>query len=369
MIRTMAILRPRPNFITLLIFSAFLLLIGGCKKPPVVQGVGVAVTQNGVSVTVVETKLIRPEFEGLRGAVVSENPVLQVTVQLTNNSESPVTYDLGWNQTVSTQAQSVLVFAGSDYETDVSEATQIPAVDLSDVSYLDDPISASTTVAPGGSLTDMILFAAPPEGTQSLLISIPPGLFHDPKLPAYITVPWQPNDVVPLHTVGVGEVYEGGGFSLRVTGVTTEWVQLQDAANEIGISNAPLMKIAFELTNTGGEAATYRPTRERGAVAFPTLLQPDGSSVPRATFNAAVKVVGQKDTRQQVPPGETVEDFILFQRPPQGVGSLRFIFPGKRIGGSGQGRVELNYQYANPQKPAEWLPPVEEVEGDADGSE
>lgn len=358
----MAILRTRPNLIILLIASALMLFMGGCKKPPVVQGIGVAVSQNGVSVAVIDAKLIRPEFEGLRGAVVSEHPVLELTVQLTNNSESPVTYDLGWNQTVSTQTQSIIVFAGSDYETDVSEANQISAVDLSDVSYLDDPVTSSTTVVSGDSLTDKILFAAPPEGTQSLLISIPPGLFHDQKLPAYITVPWQPNDVAPLETVGLGEVYEGGDFSLRVSAVTTEWVQLQDAANEVGISNEPLMKIAFELTNTSPEPVTYRPTRERGAVAFPTLLQPDGASVPRATFNAAVKVVGQKDTRQQVAAGESVEDFILFHRPAQGVESLRFIFPGKRIGGSGQGRVELSYQYANPQKPAEWLPPVEAEE-------
>lgn len=333
-------------------------MLVGCKKPPVVQGLGVPVVQDGVSVTVTGAKLIRPEYEGLRGAVVSENPVLELTVELVNNSESPVSYDLGWNQTVSKQQQSILVFAGSDPELAVSEANQISAINLSDMSYLNDPVTGPATVAPGTSLTDKLLFNMPPEGTQSLLVSIPPNLFPNSELPGYVQLPWQPNEVSPLPAVQINEVYEGDGFSFKVTDVSTEWVRLRDASGEVGITSEPLVKISFTVTNTTEDPVTYRPTRERGAVAFPILLQADGTGVTRATIGAAFKVNGQIETRQQVQPGASVEDFMLFRRPPQGVDRLKFVFPGKRIGASGQARVELDYSWQDPPKPAEWQVPA-----------
>jgi hypothetical protein len=356
--------RTRSTIVLGIALIGLALTISGCKKPPVVQGAGTAVSQNGVSASVSKAELIRPEFEGLRGAVVSERPMLQLTLEVTNQTDGPLNYDLGWNQTVATQSQSVVVFVGSDPETDVSETNQVASVDLADVEYLEDPVTEVTTVAAGNSLTDKILFEKPPEGTTSLLVSIPPALFPDSDMPGYIVLPWEPNEVDPLPSVAVGEMYEDSEFSLKVTDVTTEWVRLTNASDEVGITNDPLMKIAFTLTNNTEEPVTYRPTRERGAVAFPTLLQPDGNSVPRATFDSAVKVNGQKDSRVQVGPGESIEDFMLFQRPPEGVGQLSFIFPGKRIGASGQARVDVDYTYTTPQKPADWRPPEEDSEDD-----
>lgn len=328
-------------------------------EPPVAV-MGAPVQIGAVSASVLDVSAAYLELETPSGAVTTESPVLLLRLAVTNGGQENVHYDLGWSTTQSTQLQSALLFRDPGPEIQLSPAGNIPIISLGSNQYLADPVTSATTIAPGQTLEDVLLYQLPPADASSLLLSLPPTIFGaENRLPAYVRIPWTAPAEVPQPTpVPIGEPVVGQGYTFTITGTEQAYQPLLRSGKN-GFSSSPLLRLQFEVTNTGSTTIEYVPLRANRGIDAPTLLDEHGSPVETASFEDGITVTGFVNERRQIGPGESFRSFLLFRRPTTTSGQLTFVMSGKRVSSTGLIRVAIPYEQREVPVPEELRPPEE----------
>lgn len=342
--------------------AATALAVAGCRTAPEAT-LGTPITLNGVTVTVTAAELRYLDLEGLQGGSGTEVPYLVVDLSLTNGSEAALRYDLNWGASAATQAQAPLLFVASAAEAEITSGEPISSVAfLGDLAYLDDPVSEATNVAVGGALEDLLFFEAPPAGASELVLSLNPSIFGtDNPLPAYVRIPAPTADVTPPAATAMGSAYVGPGFDFTVLSSELEWVSLTESTSgRAGFSERPLLKVTFQVNNTGDSELVYAPPGVSNTE-YPPTLSAGETPIARASFQPTIAVDGAQTTRAPIPAGSSYTGFLLFEAPAPDVTQLRFTIPGKRFGSTGLVRVDIPHVHTEVPQPDALTPQVIEA--------
>lgn len=345
-----------------LLVGAACFALAACRTAPEsVQGS--PIVQSGVTVNVMSSELRYLDLEGMSGGVATEEPYFVVSLTVSNGSEAPVRYDLNWGASAMTQAQSVLLFSAPAPEASMTSGLPIQALSfLGDLQFLEDPVTSAESIAVGSSLTDLLVFQAPPEGVTELVLSVPPSVFGaDNPMPAYFRIPYTPAEVAPPAATILGAPHIGPDFTFTATNAALEWVALTNTTDgKDGFSGHPVLKITFRVDNTGDAPLVYAPPRVSNSEAAPSLAA-GLALIPSATFEPTITVAGADTARVTIPAGESHTGFWLFEPPAADVTSLRLTLPGKRFGSTGAIRVDIPYAHQDVPEPAALTPQVVEA--------
>ncbi len=345
-----------------LVLGAACFALAACRTAPVGDQ-GTPIVQNGVTVDVTSSELRYLDLEGLSGGVPTEQPYPVVGLTVSNAGEAAVRYDLNWGASATTQAQSALLFGAPAAEAPMTSGVPVKAVAfLGDLEFLEDPVTATETIAPGSSLTDVLVYEAPPEGVTELLLSVPPSVFGaDNTMPAYFRIPYAAADVAPLAPTPLGSPHMGPGFTFTATTAALEWVSLTNTTDgKAGFSDRPVLKVAFRVDNTGDAPLIYAPPGVSNSEA-PPVLSAGVAPIASASFAPTINVEGADTARVTIPAGGNHSGFWLFEAPAADVTSLRLTLPGKRFGSTGVIRVEIPYAHQEVPEPEALTPQVVEA--------
>ena len=335
----------------------------GCVEPPE-STIGAPVQQGGVSVTVTSVDMAYLDLEGPEGAAQTQTPVLRVFLTVNNASPAPLRYDLGWSANVSTQASSPLLFVDPGPDQPLSPTGNIRALRLADMNWPGDPIAEATSIAAGETREDVLLFEVPEAGVSSLVLSLPPGMFGpEVKTPAFVRFPWAAAEVAPPAPVGLGEAWTGENYTFKVTGIEQSFLRLESpTAPRGGFTNAPVLRVNFEVTNNGTDALTYMPPEANRTIGAPVLTTGDGSSIARVQLPTGSTSPGHVTERTNIAAGATFTGAFLFEQPAASVTRLNLQLPGKRFDSTGLIRVAFDFAHQSVPVPPE-LTPVTIQEG------
>lgn len=347
------------------VLAGLLATAPGCAKAP--EGpMGSPVVQNDVQVTLQQARLAWIDLEGPTGAARTQEPVFLLDLQVTNLGESPIRYDLNWSATQATQATGALLFVDDDEDKARPPRADnaIPPLTLGAWRYLDAPIAEATSIAPGQSVQDRLLFQRPPAGVSSLVLSLPPRIFGgDARMPLYITIPWrEPGEIPEPPAIGTGETFENEDIAFTLDGTDVLYARLHDSTRGDGFSDTPLLRIRYTVANRSDRTLRYMPPRSTAADP-PRLTDHEGNALSRATFGPNIRPVDQVREARQLAAGESVSDFLLFERPPRGTEQLRLYLVGQRFGSSGLIRANIPFTWQDPPLPPELTTDAPDEEG------
>lgn len=331
-----------------------------CETAPVVD-LGEPVTQGGVSVTLNGYELSYLELETSTGAELTNDPVLLLNIDVTNTSAAPLPYDLGWNAPATTQAQAPLLFMflGEDAASSVTAANEVSQVGFGDRTYLGDPVTELISIGPGETLSDVLVYRVPQDGTGRLVLSIPPSVFGpEISLPGYIAFGYTPPTVQVPTPSSVEEAINGDTFTFMLTSTYFGWVDAEHIHGGVGYGSGALFQLFFEVTNTSDQPITYTPIALTTSPLDLPELNGSMGVIPLAQFGSDVIFEGRLSEETIIPPSETISDHYLFM-PPTSEGTLHLTVPGKRLGGSGLVRVDIPFTMVTPPEPEDLtLPPT-----------
>lgn len=332
-----------------------MLLAAGCEKPIIAQG-GKA-TAGGIEFSVADYEIRYLEVADGSNTYEYPQPALVVPVTLKNVGEGSFTYSPTHATQQMSEAQTPLLYlapTGEDAENLPPENKSLVNGVFLSKGTLDGQVTKSETVAKGGTVTDLLLFEVP-SGATKLILSLPPAL-HRGKFPVLFKIDFQPKDARGPEMHKVGDPVAFGTTNFSVLGSEIAFVKTTDTLQGDGFSSEPLLKVRYQIENTGSEPVNYDPAHRavggRGAA-----LYGKDTTFKRVKFASSTTVEGQRDGTTVVAPGQKLEDFVLFDRPPEGTGELTFEYPATLFGGSGLARFVLDYEYSNPPTPKELKAP------------
>jgi hypothetical protein len=127
-----------------------------------------------------------------------------------------------------------------------------------------------------------------------------------------------------------------------------------------GFSDQPLLRVNFEVNNTGERELVYSPPGVSHTEFAPSLMTGE-VQVPQATFSPTVAVDGAQTSRASIAGGGSYTGFLLFEAPAPDVTSLQLSLPAKRFDSTGVIRIDLSYTHREVPAPAELTPQVIEA--------
>lgn len=334
-----------------LVLATLLAMIGfGCDKPIVAESS--TATVGGMKMSLGEYELRYLEVSDGENTYEYPQPALVIPITLENVGDGDFTYNPTHATQQMAEAQTPLLYRDPGPEADLPPDSKslINGVYLQKGS-LEGQVTSNTTIGAGESLTDLFLFEVPDESLSNLILSIPPTM-HRGKFPVLFRLKYSPKEArgPAVHPVGEPIALQGARFT--VTGAEVNFVKTSDTSQGEGFSSDPLLKITYEIENTGSETINYDPSHRsvggRGASLFGK-----GDTYKRVKFAPTTSVEGQSEGTTQIEPGKSVTDFVLFDRPPEGAGQLTFEYPAALFNQQGIARVAIDYEYADPPIPEE----------------
>jgi hypothetical protein len=348
------------------------LLLAGCLAPaalltacesPVVVDAGQTASIGGVDLSVGTYELRHVELHVGDDTVEYADPVLIIPITVTNTGEDPMTYSPTHTAQAMTESSTPLLYPDPGGELPPATKTPIPGVTLAK-GQLEGQLEVATQIAPGESITDKLLFQAPAEGTDALVLSLPPTM-HRGKVPALFRISYSAPKPTGPKVYGLGEAIAFGDVTFTVTGTTQAYLETEDTAQGEGYSAEPLLKIAYAIENKGEAEVTYEPNhRAVGADAKGARVMQGSEGVSRVQFAATTTPKDQLQDDTKVAPGAKVEDFVLFERPEE-KGDLFFEYPAALFGQKGLVRVTIPFEPAEVTEP-EAIKKVKEKDKDKD---
>jgi hypothetical protein len=317
---------------------------------------GSEVVQNLVAATVTSVELAHIDVQAASGVVrTTEEPVLLVHLTLDNRGQVPVRYDAGEATTTASQARTPLLFVDNGPDADLGQ--NVPLVTLSSNHYVPDPVRDVVTVAPAQRIEDILIFQAPPEGTNALRLSLPPTMFGPTaEMPVWITIPYAANAPRQPEVGAVMAPVPGDGYSFQVDRYEVAYLPNADAS---GFTDEPKLAVWFTVANTGETPLQYEPPfTNTGTGVMPALidrttyLSGAERSFPLAVLPPGQSLQGQVTQTRVIPPGGSLSDLVAFRRPDAEARELLLYFPGHLVGRTGQVRVGMSYAFSDPPLPA-----------------
>ncbi len=321
--------------------------------------------QGGVTVTVTAVDAAYLDLEGPEGASQTQTPVLRVHLSIQNQSPAALRYDLGWSTPVTTQAQSPLLFVDPGPEQPLSPSGNVPILRLGDLTWPGDPIAEAISIAPGETRQDILLFQLPAAADSAFVLSLPPSMFGpEVRTPALVRFPFTPGEVAPPAPVGLNEDWAGEGYSFQVTSIEQSYLRLSSSmAERGGFTNAPVLKVNFEVRNTGTDVLTYMPPEANRTLGAPILTGADGTSIARVQLPSGATHEGHITERTPIAPGESLQAAFLFEQPAASITQLQLQLPGKRFDATGLVRVAFDFAHQAVPEPPELTPAPVAAEG------
>lgn len=351
---------------SLLLIALSFALTGAACEEPVVSDMGSPATVGGVEFELVEYDV--EYLELTEGDEIFEypDPVLTITVKLTNNGQKPLTYSPTHSAQQMSETSTPLLYPDPGGEEKLPPATKnpIPGVYLEE-GRLEGQITKTQTIEPGATVEDIFIFEVPDADSADLIFSIPPSM-HRANVPVLFRIPYTYKKPKGPTVYGVGDAVESGPVTFKVDSAEAEWVKTKDSAEGEGFSSEPLYKVNYEIKNTGKEPVEYEPTHRdvkgtRGA----TLFSSEGT-YSRVRLPPTTTAVGQVQKDTELEAGDTVKDFALFEMPDEDAEQLTFEYPASQFGQNGLIRVRIPYEHSVPEKPKEIREDKDEDDEDDD---
>ncbi len=323
----------------------------GCKKETV-GALGAPTQEKGapIAVTLAGFTLERVELEGPDGPLIYGEPVLALSLTFANKGEANFLYKPTHDKAKTTNLEAPILFV--DPGPKARPSNPIEAV-LIEEGLLAGQQTQNVDLAPGKSVTDIYLFKAPEEGQRALVLTVPPSL-HGGSGMMLIKMTYEPTALPEVVVHNIGEAVKVGSATLTVQSAKIEYVKLKEGAKD-GFSKDPVLKITYEIKNDGAESITYDPNHQTAGKALAPALHEEGGGgrFMRARFGADRTVVDQTASAVSINAGKSLQDFALFERPPETIKELRLLLPGKIFGQPGLVRVKMPYKYDSPKNPVE----------------
>ncbi len=342
-------------FVALVAFA-----LTGCKQPVIAES-GKPATAGGIEFSLGEYEVRFLELT--EGAETFEypRPVLVLPVTMKNVGEGNFVYNPTHSSQQMSEAATPLLYLDPGAEAELPPASKTPVAGVFlEKGQLDGQITQSTTIAAGSSVTDLFLFEVPAKDVTSLIFSVPPAM-HAGEVPVLFRIPYTPKEPKGPKVHEVGQSIAFGDVKFKVTRQAVEYVKTDDTSQGEGYSSDPLLKVAFEITNGGTEPITYEPGHRdlggRGAA-----LYGKSETFKRVRFPATTSAEGQKQSDERVAGGESVTDFVLFEKPAEDQ-TVVLEFPASTFGTTGLARVSFDVIAKAPDKPKE----LEKKEKNDDG--
>jgi hypothetical protein len=310
-------------------------------------------------VTLEKYALERVEVEGANGPLIYDKPVLVVDLKFENTGGADFFYQPTHNTDKASNQQAPLLFVDPGPEKPLTQ--NIPGIFL-EKGLLPGQQSAGVKIEPGGALTDRYLFTPPEQENMEMVLTVPASL-HGGKMPFRIKLSYTQPDAPESPVHKQGDAITMGDAVLTVTGAEVLYVPLNDSSsNSKGFSKDPVVKVSYKIENKGEQDIVYNPNHKgSGEILAPSLGESEGSGrYMRVRFGADRDATGQTTGNQKIKAGASLSDFAVFERPPEGVKSVRLLMPGKVLGQEGLARVDIPYTWANPDKPAALTPKKDE---------
>lgn len=342
-----------PSAVAVGLVGALALGGSGCKEQPKVSQMGQPVEAKGVKLSVDGYAIERPELTSEGRIHEYDKPVLAVKVTMTNTGDKPFAYKPTHGLGRRVEATTPLLYYAppEDKPLPPKKKQVISGVVLEEGSF-PAQVQQRTTLEPGQTISDLFLFQVPAEKQADLIFSLPPTM-HRGGLPVLFRIPYQYKKPKGPKTYKVGDSVELDGAALTVKSAETTYVKIKHKSEGEGFSSDPLFKVSYTVENTGSEPLTYRPGHRALSGRRVAQLRGGEETYARMKFSPSTEVVGQVAEETTVEPGDSVEDFGIFERPDEGVESLTFEFPATRVDAKGLVRVEIPYEYTEPELPEE----------------
>ncbi|QDG51599.1 DUF4352 domain-containing protein [Persicimonas caeni] len=336
----------------LLLVAAALLTAGAACEKPAVTEMKKPVQAGGVQFNVTGYDVRYLELNADGKTVEYPEPVLAINVEVTNQKDQPLTYTPSHRTQQVTEANAPLLYQDPGKEADLPPASKqtINGVFLEE-GQLDEQVTQSKTLAKGESLTDVFLFEVPEAKEAALILSLPPTMHHG-AVPVLFRIPYQYQKPKGPTVHEMGKTVSAGPVGFTVEKAEVAYIKTKHTIEGEGYSSNPRLKISYKVENTGKEPITYSPEHNvegaRGAA-----LYSGGETFNRVKMPSNAEAEGQITDSTEIKPGKSVTDFVLFERPSKEVKSVTFVYPADRFGGEGLVRVEVPYEYKDPELPKE----------------
>lgn len=336
----------------LLLAAAALMMAGAACEKPAVSEMNQPVKAGGVQFNVTGYDIRYLELSADGKTVEYPEPVLAINVEVTNQADQPLTYTPSHRTQQVTEANAPLLYQDPGKEAELPPVSKqtINGVFLEE-GQLDEQVTQSKTLAKGDSLTDVFLFEVPEAKEAALILSLPPTMHHG-ALPVLFRVPYKYQQPKGPKVHQTGTAVAAGPASFTVEKAEVTYVKTKHTIEGEGYSSNPRLKVSYKVENTGKEAITYSPEHNvegaRGAA-----LYSGGETFNRIKLPSNAEAEGQVTDSTEIEPGKSVTDFVLFERPPKEIESLTFVYPASNFGGEGLIRVDVPYEYKDPELPKE----------------
>jgi len=350
--------RPMPRssglqWSTLCAALAATVLLAACEETgPTVVSASESARVGGMEVSVTDHELRVPEVSNDGRIHTYDEPVMAVTVSLTNRGKDAFRYSPphGANQ-LSEATTPLLYFAPEGEQSTVPPATKqtIAGVSLQK-GHFQGQVTNPVTIAPGDSVEDVFLFEVPERSPAELIFSVPPAM-HRGDLPVLIRMQFESSEPTGPEVYSSGEAVELDGVQFKVTGSEADYLKLEHSSQGEGYSSDPALVVNYSITNNTDEPVTYRPGHRDVAGRRVASVTSEQSTYARLKFSGSTTVEGQITEDTTIKPGESVEDFSIFERPGESVSELRFTFPASRFGRDSLVRYDLSYEYQELEVP------------------
>lgn len=339
-------------FRVLLLLVCAVLVAGAACEKPVVGAMGEPVVAGGMQFNVTGYELRYLEFNEGDKTVSYTEPVLAIRVQITNESDKPLSYTPSHRTQQMTEAGTPLLYRDPGAEAELPP----PAKDIIGGVYLErgelaEQVVALQNLQPGQSLQDVFLFEVPREKSAALILSVPPSMHHG-AMPVLIRIPYAYKEPKGHTVYQAGEPIARGAASFLVKSAEVAYIETTHTIEGKGYSSEPLLKISYTISNPGDQPIRYSPEHyvegARGAAAYA-----GSTTLKRVKLPPNTRAVGQVQGVTTIEPGKSVSDFVLFERPDEAHDSLTFEFPASTFGDAGLIRVAVPYQHTEPPLPKE----------------
>jgi hypothetical protein len=334
-----------------LLAAAVLVTGTACDKPTVTE-MNKPATASGVEFNVSSFELRHLELSDDGTTVEYPEPVLAITVDVTNNGKKALTYTPSHRTQQMTEATTPLLYKDPGKEAELPPASKqtINGVYLEE-GKLDDQVSQTKTLKKGESLSDVFLFEVPEDKKASLILSLPPSM-HPGAMPVLVRVPYQYKLPTGPTVHQVGDAVAAGDAAFSVAKANVEYIKTKHTIEGEGFSSNPRLKILYSIKNAGQKPLTYAPEHNVDGTRGAALYSGD-QTFKRVRLPSNAKAYGQLRNNTKIEAGNSATDFVLFERPPKDVETLTFEYPASRFGGSGLIRVQVPYTYEDPELPKE----------------
>ncbi len=328
-------------------------LAGAACEEPIVSDMSSPATAGGIQFEVVKYDVEYLELTEGEEVFEYPDPVLTISVEVTNTGEKPLTYSPTHSAQQMSETSTPLLYPDPGPEAKLPPLTKnpIPGVYLEE-GKLDGQVTKTQTVEPGASVSDIFVFEVPDAKSADLIFSIPPSM-HRANVPVLFRIPYEYKKPKGPTVYGVGDSVEVGPVAFSVESAEAEWVKTEDTAQGKGFSSEPLFRVNYEIKNNGKEPVEYEPTHRdvkgtRGA----SLFSSEGT-YSRVRLPPTTTAVGQVQKDTELAAGDSVKDFALFELPDEGAEMVTYEYPASQFGQNGLIRVQIPYEHSVPDKPEE----------------